>query len=129
MMRTLAFVMLIAAGIGCQKDSKPTTGSGSASATASGTAAPTPASAALDDHASSEPALKELASMKDAACACTTFDCASKVEASFTEWSKRNAATKGSPSQAERASKLIGDISDCILKWESAIDAGAQPTK
>lgn len=61
-------------------------------------------------------ALKDLDQMKTDACACKTADCATKIEAKFEDWSKKNADTKGTSSQAEKAGKLISDISDCLMK-------------
>jgi hypothetical protein len=60
--------------------------------------------------------MTELARIRDDACACKDKPCADQVEQDFDAWSKRYANIKGSPAEAEQATKLMSDMSDCIVK-------------
>jgi hypothetical protein len=61
-------------------------------------------------------ALDDLAQIKVQACACTDARCANDVQATFETWAKDNEDTHGTQAQAEKAGKLAGDISECIVR-------------
>lgn len=70
---------------------------------------------ALFDEAAKEgdDAITELGKLHDAMCACKDEACAENVSKDFQGWMENHQDTKGTPEQADKAGKLVGDMQKC----------------